>query len=169
MITPTVGGVVFGLLFLFVELCFWYPGAKALMSGKRLTLIGRLLPFVLSWCVGCLTIMVGSGIIGWGGDVTLWAMNVAGDGALILGVGADTGSAPGLQAQPLTQGGLIVALFAVIGFLIRMRFGSARSKALGYLSGVGMGLSAGVARYAAVPVASAANAAGLWLTGMIAG
>lgn len=167
--TPTFGGVAFGLLFLVIELALWYPGVKALMGGKRLSLIGRLLPFVLSWCVGCLTVMVGSGLIGAGGDVVLWGMNVAGDGALIIGVGATPGSAPGTSGQPLTQGGLIMAFFLVVAFLIRMRTGYARSKALGLLSGVGMGLSAGVARYAAVPIASAANISGVWLTGMVTG
>ena len=137
--TPTFGGVVFGLLFLVIELALWYPGVKALMGGKRLSLIGRLLPFVLSWCVGCLVVMVGSGLIGWGGDVVLWGMNVAGDGALIVGVGAETGSAPGTSGQPLTQGGLIMAFFLVVGFLVRMQAGYRRSKALGLLSGQRIG------------------------------
>lgn len=160
---PSLGGVFMGVLFLGLHLRTWYPGYKALRS-RPLQHVGRLGPFVQAWCVGCLSIMVVGGLIGWIGDFTLWGLNAFGDGVLIFGVGAQAGTAPGTAGQPLTEGGLFLTLLIVLVLTPK-----GKEQWFGWLSGVGLGLSAGFAKYAAVPLASAVNIGGAWLTGLIAG
>lgn len=166
MITPTLGAVLFGLIFLIWEIAVWYPGVKTLQS-QPLPQLGELLPFLICWSIGALTVMVVGGIVGWAGDTALWGLNTFGDGLLIYGVGAQTGTAPGSTAAPLTQGGLFMTLLILAAFIARRRRGATASKWRGWLSGIGLGLTNSIARYAAVPLASGANLAGAWLTGMI--
>lgn len=164
---PTLGAVLVGLLFLVWEIAVWFPGIKT-FRGNAFGYLGDLFPFVLCWAIGALTVMVVGGIVGWAGDTALWGLNTFGDGLLVYGVGADTGTAPGSAAAPLTQGGLFMTVLVLGGFIARRKKGAKGSKLRGWLSGIGMGLSAGVARYAAVPLASAVNVAGVWLTGIVA-
>ena len=65
---------------------------------------------------------------------------------------------------------LTAALFLPLlcGFLARRKSGATSSKWRGWGAGIGLGLSGGIARYAAVPLASAVNAAGVWLTAVVA-
>lgn len=163
---PTIGAVFCGLLFLCWELAVWFPSVKALQSNA-VSYLGDLLPFVLCWCLGALTVMVVGGLVGWIGDTALWGLNTFGDGLLVYGVGARSGTAPGSTAAPLTEGGLFMTGLAIAVFLARRNRGAKGSKWRGWGSGIGLGLSAGVARYAAVPLASAVNAAGVWLTGAV--
>ncbi|MFD5509129.1 hypothetical protein ACFWIB_15310 [Streptomyces sp. NPDC127051] len=164
MITPTLGAVLFGLIFLVWEIAVWFPGVKALRSNA-LTYLGELLPYVLCWGIGALTVMVVGGAVGLIGDGALWGLNTFGDGVLIYGVGGKSGAAPGSTGAPLTEGGLFMTVLVLAAFIARRKRGATASKWRGWLSGIGMGLSGGVARYAAVPLASAVNAAGFWLTG----
>lgn len=164
--TPTLGAVLLGFAFLVWELFVWFPGIKTLQTNI-VAAAGQLLPFTICWCVGALTAMVVGGLVGWLGDTALWGLNTFGDGLLVYGVGAQTGTAPGSTAAPLTQGGLFMTALVLVGFLARRRRGARGSKWRGWGAGVGLGLSAGVARYAAIPLASAVNLAGAWLTGMI--
>lgn len=166
MINPTLGAVLFGLIFLIWELSTWYPGVKALQS-KPLAHLGTLLPYILCWGIGALTVMVVGGVVGFFGDFTLWGLNTFGDGLLIYGVGAHSGPAPGSTGAPLTEGGLFMTVLVLAGFIARRKYGAKGSKWRGWLSGIGMGLSGSIARYAAVPLASAVNVAGVWLTGMV--
>jgi hypothetical protein len=164
---PTLGAVLAGLLFLVWEIAVWFPGIKALRTNA-LEYLGDLLPFIICWGIGALTVMVVGGVVGWAGDTALWGLNTFGDGLLVYGVGAATGTAPGSAGAPLTQGGLFITVLVLGGFIARRKRGAKGSKWRGWLSGIGMGLSAGVARYAAVPLASAVNVAGVWLTGIVA-
>ena len=82
-------------------------------------------------------------------------------------VGAQTGTAPGSTSAPLTQGGLLMTALVLAGFLARRKRGATGSKWRGWCSGIGLALSAGVARYAAIPLASAVNLSGAWLTGVV--
>lgn len=164
--TPTIGAVLIGLALLVWELFVWFPGLKTLQHNT-IGAAGDLLPFVLCWCVGALTVMVVGGLVGWVGDMALWGANTFGDGLLVYGVGAQTGTAPGSVAAPLTQGGLFMTALVLTGFLARRKRGATGSKWRGWGSGIGLGLAGGVARYAAVPLASAVNLSGAWLTGMI--
>lgn len=165
--TPTLGAVLLGLALLAWELAVWFPGVKALQTSA-VNQLGGLLPFLACWCVGALTVMVAGGLVGWAGDTTLWGMNTFGDGLLVYGVGAQSGTAPGSTSAPLTEGGLFMTALILIAFLARRKRGAKGSKWRGWGSGIGLGLSAGVARYAAVPLASAVNASGAWLTGVMA-
>lgn len=166
MISPSLGGVFVGAALLVWEVAKWWPGMKGVRNVKAW---GNLLPFVLTWGLGCLAVMTVNGLVGWFGDFLLWGLNVAGDGALVFGVGAESGPAPGTVNQPLQQGGLIMTALAFVVYLARRGKGARGSKARGVLSGVGMGLSSGVAAYAAIPLASAANVSGLWLTAAMVG
>lgn len=164
--TPTLGAVLAGLLFLVWEIAVWFPGIKTLRTNP-VGYLGDLLPFLLCWGIGALTVMVVGGVVGWAGDTALWGLNTFGDGLLVFGVGAETGTAPGSPAAPLTQGGLFMVVLVLGGFIARRKRGATSSKWRGWLSGVGMGLSAGIARYAAIPLVSAANLTGIWLTGIV--
>lgn len=164
--TPTLGAVLLGLAFLVWELFVWFPGIKTLQVNA-IGHAGGLLPFLLCWCVGALTVMVVGGLVGWIGDTALWGLNTFGDGLLVYGVGAQSGTAPGSTSAPLTEGGLFMTALVIVAFLARRKHGATGSKWRGWGSGVGLGLSAGVARYAAVPLASAVNATGVWLTGAV--
>ncbi|MFE5628460.1 hypothetical protein [Streptomyces sp. NPDC056543] len=164
--TPTLGAILIGFAFLVWELCVWFPGTKTLQHNA-VAQLGNLLPFLICWCIGALTVMVVGGFVGWLGDTALWGLNTFGDGLLVYGVGAQTGTAPGSAAAPLTQGGLFITGIVIIGFLARRNRGARSSKWRGWGSGVGLGLSAGIARYAAVPLASGVNLAGAWVTGII--
>lgn len=166
MIIPTLGGVLIGLVLFAWELGDWYPGIKTLQTNA-IGAAGALLPFLICWCIGSLTVMVVGGLVGWVGDTALWGLNTFGDGLLVYGVGAQTGTAPGSTAAPLTQGGLVMTLIVLAVFLVRRKRGATGSKWRGWFSGIGLGLAAGVARYAAVPLASAVNVSGAWLTGMV--
>lgn len=164
--TPTLGAVLIGFAFIVWEIGDWFPGVKAL-RGNAVAHLGGLLPFLISWCVGALTVMVIGGLVGWAGDTALWGLNTFGDGLLVYGVGAQTGTAPGSAAAPLTQGGLFITALVIIGFLARRNRGAKASKWRGWGAGIGLGLSAGIARYAAIPLVSGVNLAGAWLTGII--
>lgn len=163
---PTLGAVLIGAVLIVIEVAIWFPTIKTLQS-RPLQSSGELLPFILCWAIGALTVMVVGGIVGWAGDTALWGLNTFGDGLLVYGVGAETGTAPGSPAAPLTQGGLFMTVLVLAAFLARRKQGAKGSKWRGWLSGIGMGLSGGVARYAAVPLASAMNIAGVWLTGAL--
>lgn len=165
--TPTLGAVLIGFGFLVWELAVWFPSIKSLQTNA-VAHLGSLLPFLICWCIGALTVMVVGGLVGWIGDTALWGLNTFGDGLLVYGVGAQTGTAPGSTAAPLTQGGLLITALVLIGFLARRKRGATGSKWRGWGSGIGLGLSAGIARYAAVPLASGVNLAGAWFTGVVA-
>ncbi|MGW6566459.1 hypothetical protein [Streptomyces sp. NPDC054975] len=164
--TPTLGAVLVGSAFLIWELAVWFPSIKALQHNA-VAQLGNLLPFLICWCIGALTVMVVGGLVGWIGDTALWSLNTFGDGLLVYGVGAQTGTAPGSTAAPLTQGGLFMTALVLVGFLARRKKGACGSKWRGWGAGVGLGLSAGIARYAAVPLASAVNLSGAWFTGAV--
>ncbi|HEY9370787.1 hypothetical protein [Streptomyces sp.] len=162
----TLGAVLVGVILLVVEVAIWYPGIKTLQANA-VAQLGDLLPFLLCWCVGALTVMVVGGLVGWIGDTALWGLGAFGDGILIYGVGAQAGTAPGSTSAPLTEGGLFMTAVILAVYLARRKKGATGSKWRGWGSGVGLGLSAGVARYAAVPLASVVNGLGVWLTGAV--
>lgn len=159
----TFGAVFAGILLLGIEVRAQKPSI-ARLKNKPLDFALDMLPFLLAWCIGALTVMVGGGLIGWWGDFALWGIGTVGDWVLVAGVGVDGGTAPGSSSQPLNKGGTMAALLLVCWLWPR-----GKSQWLGWLSGVGMCLSAGVAKYAAIPLASGVNTLGGWLFGLIAG
>lgn len=169
MTIVTIGGVTVGLALLISNLVSWWPGLKGLRKDPAGRL-GLLLPFLIAWAYGVLAILTVGGVIGWIADTALWISNWLGDVALVWGVGGQAGqSASGGTYLPLTQtGGALVLLLtvALVGAVKKSKYGS-EIKA-GAWCGVCLGTSAGVAGFAAVPLAQAVNWAGAGLYGIVA-
>ncbi|MEU1122146.1 hypothetical protein ABZ371_00800 [Streptomyces sp. NPDC005899] len=165
----TVGGVTLGLALLVHHVVAWWPGTKTLRTNPA-GHAGTLLPFLAAWAYGVLTIRTVGGIIGWIADTTLWISSWLGDVALVWGVGAQPGQNAGTVAYlPLTQTGTALVLLltvAVLAAVKRSRWGSDIKR--GAWCGICLGTSAGVAGFAAVPLAQAANWCGGALYGVIA-
>ncbi|MFP3990668.1 hypothetical protein U9R90_25025 [Streptomyces sp. E11-3] len=154
----TIGGVTVGICILIYHLVSWWPGLKTLRKDP-LRQLGRLLPFLIAWAYGVLASLTVGGAIGWIADGVLWISNWLGDAALVWGVGGTAGqSASGTGYLPLTQtGGAVVLILtvALIAAVKKSRYGS--DIKLGAWCGICLGTSAGVAGFAAVPLAIAVN------------
>lgn len=153
----TFGGVTVGLCLLAWHLTTWYPGYKALRSSP-LDHAGRLMPFLVAWCYGCLTTLGIGGLIGWISGMALWISNWIGDVALFWGVGNEMGMvAHGGTVIPLGPTGAAFVLIATVVFLAAVKKSrySSELKA-GAWCGICLGTSAGVAGLAAAPLAQAA-------------
>jgi len=165
----TVGTVLVGLAMIVWELAVWYPGRKALMK-KPVPWLGQLLPFAILWCTGALMAMCLGGLVGYATDWFIWGTGWLGDAALVWGVGGQRQAAPQSGvSQALTTGGLVMTLLLMTGVLARLGKGFSASKKRGLVSGITLSLSAGVAAFVAVPLASAANLSGIWLTAVVPG
>lgn len=166
MTIVTIGGVTVGICILAHFLITWWPGRKTLMKDPARHAAG-IAPFLIAWAYGCLTILGVGGLIGWAADATLWISNWLGDVALVWGVGTDAGQpAGGTIYLPLTQtGGAIVLILtvALVAAVKKSRYGSDIKR--GAWCGICLGTSAGVAGFAAVPLAQAAN----WLGNTVYG
>ncbi len=162
----TIGGVTVGLCILAHFLVTWWPGRKALMKDP-VRHASALAPFLLSWAYGVLTILGIGGLIGWIADTTLWISNWLGDVALVWGVGGQAGQTVARATYlPLTQTGGALVLILTIGLVAaakKSKHGSDISR--GAWCGICLGTSAGVAGFAAVPLATAVN----WLGNTIYG
>ena len=155
----TIGGVTIGVAILAVNLVHWWPGTKSLRSDP-LRQAGRLLPFLVAWSYGCLVTLGVGGLIGWIAHTALWITNWLGDVALVWGVGGQSGQhSTGAAYIPLTQtgGGIVLILTAVIIVSAKKSARYGRDLKWGAVCGISLGTSAGVAGFAAVPVAQAAN------------
>ncbi|MFJ4918127.1 hypothetical protein [Streptomyces sp. NPDC088726] len=165
----TFGGVTVGLCILIATLIGWYPGYRTLKK-KPVPFLGQLLPFLLAWSYGVLAILTVGGLIGWVADTALWISNWLGDVALVWGVGGEPGQhGPTVAYVPLTQTGGAIVLLLTIGMIV----GAKKSKygpdiKRGSWCGVCLGTSAGVAGFAAVPLAQAVNWCGAALYGAVA-
>lgn len=165
----TLGGVTVGICILIHHLVTWWPGLKSL-RGDPARQAGRLLPFLLAWCYGCLTILGVGGIIGWTARAARWISSWLGDVALVWGVGADGGqTAARTTYLPLTQTGLAVVLILTVAMLAAVKKSKhGRDLKAGAWCGICLGTSAGVAGFAAVPLAQAANWLGTTVYGAVA-
>lgn len=162
----TIGGVTVGICVLMYYLVLWFPSFKALRSDP-LRHLAHLLPFLLAWCYGALALLGVGGLVGWIADTALWISNWLGDVALVWGVGGQAGThANGSRYLPLTQsGGGIVLILTVVMIALLKKSGHARDLKLGMWCGVCLAMSAGVAGFAAVPLAQSAN----WLGAQVYG
>ncbi|WP_217169638.1 hypothetical protein [Streptomyces sp. AC512_CC834] len=157
----TYGGVTVGLCILGYEVVTWWPGRKQLMKDP-LKHVSRLLPFLLSWCYGCLTTLGVAGLIGTASSAVLGLSNWLGDAALVWGVGEQGGQ---LAARPtfvpLSGPGacLVLILTAVFIAAVKKASNSGNAGVLkrGAWCGITLGTSAGVAGFAAVPLATTSN------------
>ncbi|WP_406355024.1 hypothetical protein OHB56_21135 [Streptomyces sp. NBC_01635] len=164
----TIGGVTVGLCILGYYLTTWWPGTKQLTKDPARH-AAVLAPFLFAWAYGCLTVLGIGGLIGWTADTALWISNWLGDVALVWGVGADAGQrAGGTVYLPLTQtgGAVVLILTAVMVALVKKSRHGAAIK-LGAWCGITLGTSAGIAGFAAVPLAQAVNWVGAVLFGAL--
>lgn len=158
MIWATFGGVTVGVCVLTYFVIEWWPGTKSLRTDP-IGHASRLAPFLTGGAYGTLTVLTVGGLIGWAADTALWITNWLGDAMLVWGVGGSSGVVSrGTAHVPLTQAGVAIVLIltvAVIALLKKSRYG--RDIKLGIWTGLGLGTSAGVAGFVAVPLAQAAN------------
>lgn len=162
----TFGGVTVGLCLLAHHLFTWWPGRKPLIKDPAKH-AAELLPFLLSWSYGCLTTLGVGGLIGTASSAVLGLSNWLGDVALVWGVGGSGGQ---LAARgtflPLTGPGVAIVLILTVAVVVtakKSKHGSDIKR--GAWCGITLGTSAGVAGFAAVPLATAAN----WLGGTVYG
>lgn len=156
----TFGGVTVGLCILGYTLMGWYPGRKQLMKDP-VKHASRLLPFLASWAYGCLTTLGIGGLIGLASSSVLGVSNWLGDAALVWGVGESVGQQTGAKVFiPLSSPGAALVLIATCVFIAAVKKASddtSKTLKLGAWCGITLGTSAGVAGFAAVPLAQAAN------------
>lgn len=154
----TIGGVTVGLCILIHYLVAWWPGRKALLKDPARQ-AGALAPFLVAWAYGVLAILGVGGLVGWIADTALWISNWLGDVALVWGVGGQSGqTAARATYLPLSQtGGAIVLILtvALVAAVKKSKYGSDIKR--GAWCGVCLGTSAGVAGFAAAPLAIAVN------------
>lgn len=165
----TIGGVTVGICILVHHLVGTWPGTRAVKKTPT-AYASRLAPFLLAWSYGVLAILGIGGLVGWFARTTLWVSNWLGDVALVWGVGGQTGqraSAP--SYLPLTATGTAIVLILTVAMLAavkKSKYGSDLKR--GAWCGICLGTSAGVAGFAAVPLAQAVNWLGLHAFGAIA-
>ncbi|MFE1326341.1 hypothetical protein [Streptomyces sp. NPDC058741] len=156
----TFGGVTVGLCILGYEIMSWWPGRKALMKDP-VKHAATLLPFLAAWCYGCLTTL-GAGLIGTASSSVLGLSNWLGDAALLWGVGEQPGQLAARKTfTPLSGPGacLVLILTAVLVAAVKKAGDQTRGELKrGVWCGITLGTSAGVAGFAAVPLAQAVNA-----------
>lgn len=156
----TFGGVTVGLCILGYQLMSWWPGRKQLMKDPAKH-AAKLLPFLASWAYGCLTTLGIGGLIGTASSSILGLSNWLGDVALVWGVGESIGQQAGAKTfVPLSGPGAALVLIATCVFIAAVKkAGDDTSKTLklGAWCGICLGTSAGVAGFAAVPLAQVAN------------
>lgn len=156
----TFGGVTVGIMILGYQLTIWWPGRKQLMKDP-VKHASKLLPFLASWAYGCLTTLGIGGLIGTASSATLGLSNWLGDAALVWGVGESVGQQAGAKTfVPLTSPGAALVLIATAVFIAAVKKASddnSKTLKLGAWCGITLGTSAGVAGFAAVPLATAAN------------
>lgn len=173
MTIVTYGGVTVGLLLLGYTLVMWWPGTKALRKNPARA-VAALLPFLLAGAYGVLAILTVGGLIGWVADTTLWISNWLGDVALVWGVGGEPGQhGPTVAYLPLTQtGGAIVLILTAVITAVAKRKKTPdevkRDLKAGAWCGICLGTSAGIAGFAAVPLAQAVNWCGAAVYGAVA-
>lgn len=154
----TYGGVTVGLCILIHHLVTWWPGRKALMKDPARQ-AAALAPFLIAWAYGCLTTLGVGGLVGLISGTILGLSNWLGDVALVWGVGGNAGELAARPAfVPLSSPGVAVMLILTVALLAavkKSKHGSDIKR--GAWCGICLGTSAGVAGFAAVPLAQAAN------------
>ncbi|WP_338907062.1 hypothetical protein [Streptomyces nigra] len=154
----TFGGVTIGLCVLIYHVVEWWPGSKAL-RGNPVHYAADLAPFLVSWAYGCLTTLGVGGLVGLISGTILGLSNWLGDVALVWGVGGSSGQlAARATFVPLSGPGIAVVLILTVAFTAavkKSKYGVDLKR--GAWCGICLGTSAGVAGFAAVPLAQAAN------------
>lgn len=168
---PTWGSFAVGMYFVIRAVIDWWPGmGKKGIDVKDAVL--SFLPFLLSYCYGVLVILGAGGLLGLIANTTVLAVGWVGDGVFVYGVGGQkegVGIVSG-ERMALTQGGLFFLLLATGVFIgVRAKVGKKSSTGTamgrGLLGGWMTGTVATISTFLAVPLASAANAAGQFMNG----
>ncbi|MDX2679279.1 hypothetical protein [Streptomyces soliscabiei] len=156
----TYGGVTIGICLLVHQLVTWWPGYKALTKDP-VKQASALLPFLLGWAYGCLTTLGVGGLVGLVSGTILGLSNWLGDVALVWGVGGQGGRTAAAVFVPLSGPGLGIVLILTVAFIAaakKSKHGVTLKR--GAWCGITLGTSAGVAGFAAVPLATAASIVG---------
>lgn len=172
----TLGCVTAGTItLLLTALHWWKKGSSGKAkgdeggSGRRW---GQLVPFVIAYCYGMLVVLSASSIsvLGILARLGLWGGQGIGHAYLVWGIGGDDHHITRGAVPLLTPGGkAVLAIWTALQIAVQL-WSKKRARlytTLGVASGFLMGLSAGVAGAAAIPLASAVNGAGQWYTGWV--
>lgn len=168
MTIVTIGGVTIGLAILVGALITWWPGLHALRKDP-LKHLAAIAPFLAAWSYGVLSLLGVGGLVGWAANTSLWISNWLGDVALVWGVGGEPGRTAGTTSYlPLTQTGGAIVLLMTVAMIVGVKKSKRHGGALkaGVWCGICLGTSAGVAGFAAAPLAIAANWAGAEVYGV---
>lgn len=175
-IAITVGGALVGLLAATWVLLPWWRKSSGSSGhlGKGGGGGGRnwkhLTPFGTAFAFGTLCSLCAGGLLGNAAHRLGQGSNTIGDKILSVMTGANSPAVARHGLGMLHPGGAVALILLLIGLVIWWR-GSGRTMrrdmALGILSGVTLGPTAGIAGIAAVVLAPAANTAGGWLVGLL--
>ena len=162
----SLGCLAMGIGLIILRVGEWWPGVSALRKDTLGQAAG-LLPFAFAFCFGTLAVLSAGGLLGAVTDFMVWGGGWLGDAALIWGVGGQRENVGREGAeQALTNGGhvmLLILCFVVV--VVRKKSASLRREMnYGIPAGVLLGLSKGVAGALAVPLASAVNFFGAWIS-----
>ena len=171
----SLGGITFGTIIVVLVILRWHKkggggGKKGDGGGSRDW--KQLIPFTIALSFGILAVLAAGPMSALGliTRFSLWGGDSIGTLYLVYGIG---GSSPDVtRAAPviLSPGGYAVyAIWAavMVGLYVWSKKLPRLQTILGVLAGVLLGLSQGVAGMAAVPLASAVNAAGSWYAGVM--
>lgn len=170
----TLGCVTVGTITFTVTLLRWWKksakaGTKGEGGGRRWS---QLIPFVIALLYGLLIVMSASSVslLGLIDRLGLYGGQGLGHLYLVYGIGGQDHYITRGNTDLLTPGGkCILAIWTALQIAAQVwSKKQARLYAtLGAVSGFCLGLSAGVAGVAAIPLASAVNASGAWYTGWV--
>ncbi|MGW6913728.1 hypothetical protein ACWGB8_07900 [Kitasatospora sp. NPDC054939] len=159
MNTVTLGGLCVGIsIVIGIGVRWWFHEAHKPAAA---------VPYLLAIAYGMIGIISTGGLLSGTFGIALWGASGLGDLALVFGVGGSTSDTTRAQQVALTSGGYVVVLLLTVTILCLAKWATAispRKLAVGSLAGACLGLSGTVAGAAAVPLASAVNAAGAVVT-----
>lgn len=171
----TLGIVTCGTITLSVTLLRWWKksGGKGKTddggSGRRW---GQLVPLAIAFCYGMLVVISSTSVslLGFLSRLGLWGGQAIGHAYLVWGIGGTDAHITRGQPDLLTPGGkAILAIWTALQIAAHL-WSKKQARlygTLGVVSGFCLGMSAGIAGAAAIPLASAVNAAGQWYTGWV--
>jgi hypothetical protein len=170
----TLGCVTVGTITLLLTVLRWW---KKSSSGKGENGGGgrrwsQLVPFVIAFAYGMLVVLSANSVsvLGFISRAGLWSGQGIGHAYLVWGIGGSDPHVTRGQLDLLTPGGkCILAIWTALQ-IAAQKWSKKQTRlyaTLGAISGFCLGLSAGLAGIAAIPLASAVNASGAWYTGWV--